>query len=58
MVSEPTTAQCNEDPGSNDHESERHSITPPAYEQQPRWMAVTVALSGIFGLIVMILLVR
>jgi hypothetical protein len=57
MVSEPTIYQDNDELGANNIGSEFHLLTS-ANEQQPRWMAVTVALSGIVGLIVMILLVR
>jgi hypothetical protein len=51
MVSEHATNEGDSKPADNQG-------TPPAAHEQPRWMTITVALTGIIGLVVMVLLVR
>lgn len=68
MVSEPTSSQSGDkevrseftksSPAEGPAGSTHDQINPAVTSAQPRWMTITVALSGIIGLVVMILLVR
>jgi hypothetical protein len=55
MVSEPISLDSVEPDPAENQVIEPLPVTP---ESQPRWMSTTVALAGILGLIVMVILVR